>query len=112
MEIGILERVLTRRYGRPITTVSEGLNALCWNPEEPDDDSLLYFPMKWNGRLGTRFASLREIYGDTLGVSTFALDASSAADQLQSLLHGDLDYFDDKLLRSCIEISDAIVDER
>ena len=67
MEPGILERVLTRRYGQPVTRVVEGLTALCWNPEEPDYASTLYFPMRWNGRLGARFASLMAIYGDTLG---------------------------------------------
>ncbi len=67
MEQGILERVLTRRYGRPVTSVNEGLNALCWNPDEFDYASMLYLPMNWNGRLGTRFASLKEIYGEAMG---------------------------------------------
>ncbi len=67
MEIGLLEKVLIRRYGQPIISTRRGLNARCWNPDDFDYASVLYVGMKWEGRLGTRFASLKKIYGEALG---------------------------------------------
>jgi hypothetical protein len=67
MRTGILEKVLTRRYGPPVPTKIHGLDARCWNPDEFNYASALYIGMKWDTRLGTRFASLKDIYGDVLG---------------------------------------------
>jgi hypothetical protein len=67
MKTGLLERILIRRYGQPVAATRRGLSALCWNPDESDYDSVLYVGMNWNNRMGTRFASLKEIYGDACG---------------------------------------------
>ena len=67
MKTGVLERVLTRRYGPAITCQMDGREARCWKPDEWDYDAVLYVGMQWHGRLGTRFASLKEIYGDACG---------------------------------------------
>jgi hypothetical protein len=67
MEIGILEKVLTRRYGQPITSIRHGMDARLWNTHNPDDEAVLYLGMKWTGLLQTRFSSLRGIYGDSCG---------------------------------------------
>jgi hypothetical protein len=45
----------------------DGREARCWKPDEWDYDAVLYVGMQWHGRLGTRFASLKEIYGDACG---------------------------------------------
>jgi hypothetical protein len=67
MKAGILERVLTRRYGQPVLSIMDGLGAKCWNPDEWDYASVLYIGMKWHGLSGTRFSSLRAIYGSSCG---------------------------------------------
>lgn len=67
MKTGILERILTRRFGEPDPIITDGLAALRWESERPDESSLLYLGMKWHGLLGTRFAGLREIYGRACG---------------------------------------------
>jgi hypothetical protein len=67
MKTGLLERVLIRRYGEPVLRMSEGMATKCWNTEQPDDEAVLYVGIKWHGRLGTRFASLKGIYGDAFG---------------------------------------------
>ena len=67
MKLGILERVLIRRYGQPRLCIADGLIAKSWNSEPPHEHALLYVGMKWQGYLGARFASLKEIYGDALG---------------------------------------------
>jgi hypothetical protein len=67
MHIGILERVLTRRYGPPAHCIRDGMAAKGWNNDQPSDESLLYLGMKWQGLPGNRFASLKEIYGNSYG---------------------------------------------
>jgi hypothetical protein len=67
METGVLEKILIRRYGQPVITTRRDLNARCWNPDDFDYASVLYIGMKWGSRLGTRFASLKKIYGDAFG---------------------------------------------
>ena len=67
MGTGLLERILVRRYGQPIMSSRRGLNARCWNPDDFDYASVLYIGMKWGSRLGTRFGSLKKIYGDAFG---------------------------------------------
>lgn len=67
MKTGLLERILTRRYGLPISCIRRGIAAKSWSYAQPDDEALLYMGMKWNTRLGIRFSSLEEIYGDVLG---------------------------------------------
>jgi hypothetical protein len=67
MKTGLLERILTRRYGPPISCIRGGLPAKSWNHARPDDEALLYTGMNWKTRLGIRFAQLQDIYGDTLG---------------------------------------------
>jgi hypothetical protein len=67
MQAGILERVLTRRYGQPVLSIMDGLAAKCWNPDEFDYASVLYLGMKWHGEVGARFSSLRGIYGGSCG---------------------------------------------
>jgi hypothetical protein len=67
MEAGILEKVLTRRYGQPVLSIMDGLAAKCWNPDEWDYASVLYLGMKWQGERETRFSSLRDIYGNSCG---------------------------------------------
>jgi len=41
--------------------------AKCWNTHQPEDEAVLYVGMQWRGILGARFASLKEIYGDSFG---------------------------------------------
>ncbi len=67
MKTGLLEKILVRRYGRPKFSVDGALIQQCWNVDETDNSSVLYVGMKWEGRLGTRFASLKKIYGDAFG---------------------------------------------
>jgi hypothetical protein len=67
MKRGLLERILTRRYGEPSVTTDEGLPARCWNLDDPDDSSALYLGMQWIEPWDSRFASLKPIYGDVFG---------------------------------------------
>jgi hypothetical protein len=43
------------------------MSARYWNTGQPDCEAVLYIGMKWQGILGTRFAALKEIYGDAFG---------------------------------------------
>jgi hypothetical protein len=65
--MGLLEEILTRRYGKPTVSVLKGFVALCWNPDEWNYDSVLYMGMEWDTGLGSRFASLQPIYGGAVG---------------------------------------------
>ncbi len=67
MNIGLLERILIRRYGQPIMTTRRDLPALCWNPDEFDYATVLYVGMEWKSILAHRFVSLKEIYGNAFG---------------------------------------------
>ncbi len=67
MKTGLLEQILIQRYGQPVTSVGDGVIRECWNADDPDNSSILYVPMKWYGEAGTRFASLKEIYGSAYG---------------------------------------------
>ena len=67
MESGILERVLTCRYGKPVICIRDGMAARSWNSDDPRSEALLYVGMKWSGLLNMRFSSLRAIYGDSAG---------------------------------------------
>jgi hypothetical protein len=67
MEAGVFERVLTGRYGRPITSIMDGMAAKVWNPGDDDYEAVLYMGMKWQGLPSLRYASLRDIYGDSYG---------------------------------------------
>jgi hypothetical protein len=67
MKTGILERILIRRYGQPVSCIRDGMAAKRWNSGDPDREASLYFGMRWHGRLGLRFAALRDIYGDSFG---------------------------------------------
>lgn len=67
MHEGLLERILTRRYGSPHACIRDRMPARYWNTGQPDHEALLYVGMKWHGILGARFAALREIYGDAFG---------------------------------------------
>lgn len=67
METGILERVLTRKYGEPVTCFRDGMAARSWNNGDPQNEALLYVGMKWSPKLSVRFSSLRAIYGDSAG---------------------------------------------
>jgi hypothetical protein len=37
---GLLEKVLTRRFGKPTVSVLDGFVSLCWNPDEWNYDSV------------------------------------------------------------------------
>jgi hypothetical protein len=67
METGILERVLIRRYGKPVTSILDGMGAKVWNPGDDDYEAVLYLGMKWSGIASLRYASLCDIYGDSFG---------------------------------------------
>jgi hypothetical protein len=67
MKPGLLEKILIRRHGQPMPCVRDGMVARCWNSGDPDNEALLYVGMKWHGRTGLRFGSLRDIYGDSFG---------------------------------------------
>jgi hypothetical protein len=67
MNAGLLERILTRRYGQPTVTKDQGLPARCWNLDDPDYTGVLYVGMKWADPTVSRFSSLKEIYGDVFG---------------------------------------------
>lgn len=67
MRTGLLERMMIRRYGQPVSCIRDGMAAKCWNAGDPDNEVVLYVGMKWQGRLGLRFASLCDIYGDSFG---------------------------------------------
>jgi hypothetical protein len=67
MKAGLLESILSRRHGQPVTALGDGMVTRRWNTGHPDREALLYVGMKWSGISGTRFASLKEIYGDAFG---------------------------------------------
>ncbi len=67
MKAGILEKVMTRRYGQPTMSIRRGLPARCWNLDRPDESAALYVGMKWNSEAGARYASLKPIYGNLFG---------------------------------------------
>ena len=67
MEAGVFERVLTRRYGKPVTSIRDGMGAKVWNPGDDNYEARLYLGMKWSGIASLRYASLRDIYGDSFG---------------------------------------------
>ena len=67
MKAGLLERILTRRHGQPVNSLLDGMVTRRWNTGHPDREAILYVGMKWSGISGTRFASLKEIYGDAFG---------------------------------------------
>ena len=79
MKTGILERMLIRRYGEPIVAILRGHHAHCWNPDEWDYATVLYMGMKWEGLLGLRFGSLKEIYGNAFGGYLIKNDLRAAA---------------------------------
>ena len=37
MEAGLLEKILTRHYGQPSTSIRDGMRAKLWNTDHPDD---------------------------------------------------------------------------
>jgi hypothetical protein len=80
MKTGLLERILTRRYGKPELCIRDGMAAKHWDTGFPNDEALLYAG-KWPGILAVRFASLKEIYGDTYGGFLFG-DSLRAANLL------------------------------
>jgi hypothetical protein len=43
------------------------MSAKYWDTGQPDYEAVLYVGMKWHGILGTRFAGLKETYGDAFG---------------------------------------------
>ncbi len=67
MEVGLFEKILTRRYGQPVTSIRDGMPARLWNTHHPDDEAVFYIGMKCLLPSETRFSSLREIYGDSCG---------------------------------------------
>lgn len=67
MKTGILERVLTRRYGKPLISTSHDLPARCWKLDDQDFSAVLYVGMTWTEPWNSRFASLKGIYGDVFG---------------------------------------------
>jgi hypothetical protein len=67
MKEGILEKIVRRRHGQPVTSIEDNMVTRHWNTGHPDHEAILYVGMKWSGIPGTRFASLKEIYGDALG---------------------------------------------
>ncbi len=66
-ETGILERILTRRYGKPMDIIRQGLPARGWNPDKWSYKSALYMGMRWNSLPGLHFRPLRAIYGESIG---------------------------------------------
>jgi hypothetical protein len=67
MNKGLLEKIMTRRYGEPVLSTRHGLQARCWNLHTPDDSGALYVGMKWTEPWASRYASLKELYGDIFG---------------------------------------------
>ncbi len=67
MKAGLLERILTRRYGQPVASIRHGMSARLWNTHPVNEEAVLYVGMNWHGMLGFRFSTLREVYGDALG---------------------------------------------
>ncbi len=64
---GLLETILTRRYGAPQAAVREGHRVRVWNAESPDDSSHLYWGMDWNSATLAKYEAYRELYGDAFG---------------------------------------------
>lgn len=67
MKPGLLERIMVRRYSPPIISIMDGMAARRWNTATPDHDAVLYAGMRWQGILGARYNSLKQIYGDSFG---------------------------------------------
>lgn len=66
---GLIEILLTERYGQPIVIPSEPLAEYRWNDEIESSRSILYKTLVWKEELCARFADLTTVYGDAVGGS-------------------------------------------
>jgi hypothetical protein len=64
---GIIENVLTQRYGPPAVSESDG--ELRWNANEEQLKCILFWSLSWDTQLRNRFGILKELYGDVRGGS-------------------------------------------
>lgn len=87
MKAGVFERVLARRYGKPVTSILDGMGAKVWNPGDDDYEAVLYMGMKWSGMAGLRYASLCDIYGDSFGGVLMKNTLKAALLSPRSLFH-------------------------
>jgi hypothetical protein len=67
MTTGLLERILSRRYGKPTISTRHGLPARLWKLDDPNFSAALYVGMTWTDQWTLRFGSLKGIYGDVFG---------------------------------------------
>src|SRR3989475_12330988 len=66
---GILEAVLTRRYGKPETAIRHTLQTRIWNSRSETDSCELYWGMEWDQRSLQKYKAYRKVYGDAFGGS-------------------------------------------
>ena len=64
---GILETVLTSRYGQPGLIPSSPFSEKRWNDEKRMNICVLYAGLKWDRRLERDWGALKPLYGDVFG---------------------------------------------
>jgi hypothetical protein len=64
---GVLEQVLTRRYGAPIVQANTECKNLVWNATEEGRKCVLCKPLEWTTSLRSNCGSLEAIYGKAIG---------------------------------------------
>lgn len=65
--VGILEKILTTKYGPP--SISQSGNVKDYRWQEHGDTSILHKGLLWDDSLRQKYAPLEELYGDAMGGS-------------------------------------------
>ena len=65
--IGILEKLLTKRYGDPRVIAGAPYAEYRWRDDVARSSSILYKSFEWNNDLERRLGVLRDVYGDVVG---------------------------------------------
>src|SRR2546427_11362703 len=66
---GILEAILTRRYGKPETAVRHTFQTRVWNSRSERDSCELYWGMEWDHGSLQKCQADRKVNGDAFGGS-------------------------------------------
>ena len=64
---GLLEQVLTGRYGDAEIVPSQPFTEYLWNPNDECFRAVLYKRSSWDRFLLERFQTMKDIYGDAVG---------------------------------------------
>ena len=64
---GIIETVLTHRFGPPVIGTYEGIGARIWNPHDEARRCTLLVGAQWDTGLAKQHRHLQELYGNSSG---------------------------------------------